>query len=233
MVFKIFSELIDQFQQPDLPPKNKLYRYISDFKDSALFNIYSYSTDFLIGVLNKIEFEDFNCHLIYFSAIANCINESLEYEEDLNAKDENYKKFEIKPFYIPNNNKRKSRDKSLDIETLLIIISRLLEHNKIFSKLQKNDSNQQCLTLLQKYCTMKLFYLGDNKLKFLQYLIIGIDEIILTKIGIIDEKCLEEFCKLIFLLKKNFNFIELLQNLQFIDNIFKFTIECINNCKYP
>jgi hypothetical protein len=216
---------------PNLPPKNRIYRFISDFKDTSLFNIYTYATEFLIEVLNKIEFEDFGCHLIYFSTIAICINEALEYEEDLNARDDNYKKYEIRPSYIPNNHKRKSRDKSLNVETLINIITRLFEHNKILSKLQC-ESNGQCLMLLQKYCSMKPFYLGDNKMNFLNNLIVGIDEIILTKIGIMNEKTYEEFCKLIFLLKKNFNFNDLLQNIGFIDNILKFTLESINNCNF-
>ena len=58
----------------------------------------------------------------------------------------------------------------------------------------------------------------------------GIINLTQTKMGLDNDKNLEEFCKLIFLLKKNFTIIELLDNINFIEQIYKFTIECIQYC---
>lgn len=135
--FLIFSELIYQFQLPNLPPKNKLFKYISDFKDHALLHIYENATSFLINIFKQhVKFENIDHYLYFVKEIAKCLNECMDYEEDLNIKDENYKKFEIKPVYVPNN-KRKSRDKTLDVETLNMIVKSLFDTHCVIARMMK------------------------------------------------------------------------------------------------
>ncbi len=50
------------------------------------------------------------------------------------------------------------------------------------------------------------------------------------KIGVDNEKNLEEFCKLIFMMKKNFSTVELLEDMNFVTYIFNFTNDCIQIC---
>lgn len=94
-----------------------------------------------------------------------------------------------------------------------------------------NFQTHQCLCLLQKYCSVKIVYLGDYKILFLKNIQNGIINLIHSKMGLDNDKNLEEFCKLIFLLKKNFTVMELLDNINFIEQIYKFTLECIQYCK--
>jgi hypothetical protein len=244
--FLIYTELIYQFQLPHLPPKNKLYRYISDFKENALLSIYESATNFLINIFKQdIKFEKIEHCILFINELSKCINECMEYEEDLNIKEENYKKYEIKPIYVPN--KKRTKDKTLNIDSLILICRNLFDTHNIIAKLVKeyliffyyrsNNFNysfqtDQCLCLLQKYCSIKLVYLGENKMTFLKNIQNGILHLIQTKLGLDNDKNLEEFCKLIFLLKKNFTVIELLENISFIDQIYRFTQECIQYCKY-
>jgi hypothetical protein len=58
----------------------------------------------------------------------------------------------------------------------------------------------------------------------------GICDTIMMKIGVDSEKNLEEFCKLIFMMKKNFSTVELLEDMNFITYIFNFTNDCIQIC---
>lgn len=78
---------------------------------------------------------------------------------------------------------------------------------------------------------MRIIYLGDNKGQFLRLIQDGIINLIETKLGLDNEKNLEEFCKMIYLLKKNFTLFELLENYHFISEVFKFTLTCIEFCK--
>lgn len=134
--FILFSELISQFQS-DLPPKSKLYRYISDFKDKALLTIYDNSTNFLINILKQnLKFEKIEYCVIFINELSKCISECMEYEEDLNIKDENYKKYEIKPIYVPNCKKR-NKESPLDFDSLVMICRCLFETHSIISKLVK------------------------------------------------------------------------------------------------
>ena len=135
--FLIYSELINQFQSLNLPPKNKTQRIISDFKDYALYPIYETSTNFLMNIFKQqIKFEKIGHCLLFINEIAKCISECMEYEEDLNIKNENYKKHEIKPIYVPNNKKR-VKDKTLDIDNLTLICRNLFDTHNIISKLVK------------------------------------------------------------------------------------------------
>jgi hypothetical protein len=135
--FLIYSELIYQFQLPDIPPKNKIYRYISDFKDYSLLHIYENATSFLINIFKQnVKFENLEHYLFFIKELSICLSECMEYEEDLNLKDVNYKKFEIKPIYVPNNRKR-TKDKSLDVESFIVICKSLFETHCIIAKLVK------------------------------------------------------------------------------------------------
>ena len=59
---------------------------------------------------------------------------------------------------------------------------------------------------------------------YLNYFILGIEDLLDSKIGIENcEKCTEDICKLIFSLKKNFNVFELTEKIKFIENIYNFT----------
>lgn len=133
----IYSELIYQFQLPDLPPKNKLFRYISDFKDYSLLSIYDFATGCLINIFNHmIKFENLEDYIFTIKEISKCLSECMEYEEDLNSKHENYKKFEIKPVYVPNGKKR-TKDRTIDIETLKTICKSLFETHSVICRLIK------------------------------------------------------------------------------------------------
>ena len=135
--FLIYTELIYQFQLSNLPPKNKLYRYISDFKDYALLPIYENATNFLVNIFKQeIKFEKIEHCIMFINELSKCVNECMEYEEDLNIKCENYKKYEIKPIYVPNNKKR-SKDKTLNIDSLILICRSLFDTHNIIAKLLK------------------------------------------------------------------------------------------------
>ncbi len=73
-------------------------------------------------------------------------------------------------------------------------------------------------------------YLGDYRFKFLQSIQHGISNLILTKIGLDNEKNFEEFCKLIFLLKKNFSIKDFFIDFTFIEDVYKFALESIEYC---
>jgi hypothetical protein len=57
----------------------------------------------------------------------------MDYVEDLNTKEDFYKKYEIKPVYVPNSKKfGKNNQKFLDIENLILISESLFDmHNMI------------------------------------------------------------------------------------------------------
>jgi hypothetical protein len=145
--FLIYSELIYQFQS-DLPPKNKytiiffihrLARVISDFKDISLIHIYEYASNFLMNIFKQnFKFEKIEHCLIYINEISKCITECMEFEDDLNVKEECYKKFEIKPVYVPNNKKR-CKDKSLDIDGLILITTNLFDTHNIISNFSTKE----------------------------------------------------------------------------------------------
>jgi hypothetical protein len=80
---------------------------------------------------------------------------------------------------------------------------------------------------------MKLVYLGDSKMSFLKLLQNQISQLILLRQGFEFNDNLEEFCKLIFVLKKNFTTVELLDDLSFFEVIYNFTKECIQCCNIP
>ena len=73
---------------------------------------------------------------MFINELSKCINECMEYEEILNIKCENYKKYEINPIYVPNNKKR-SKDKTLNIESLILICRSLFDTHNIIAKLLK------------------------------------------------------------------------------------------------
>jgi len=135
--FLIYTELIYQFQIADLPPKNKIYRFISDFKEFALLHIYENASGFLINIFKQsIKFENLEHYLYFIKELSKCLNACMEYEEDLNIKDENYKRFEIKPIYVPNNKKR-SKDKSLDLDLLINLCKSLFDTHSVLVKMIK------------------------------------------------------------------------------------------------
>jgi hypothetical protein len=88
-----------------------------------------------------------------------------------------------------------------------------------------------CLTILQKYSVIKLYYIGENKQNYLKAFFDGIEDIMFTQIGLSSEKNFENFCKLIFSLSKNFNIIDLLNNTNMFSNTFKFMESVLKFCK--
>ncbi len=135
--FIIFSELIYQFQLGNLPPKNQQTRLIQDFKDNCLISIYELTTESLYNIfVRKLLFENLTHYIYFLREISKVLNECMDYEEDLNVKTENYKKFEIKPIFVPNNHRRNGqrRDRSLDFSTLETICKCLFECHNILTK---------------------------------------------------------------------------------------------------
>ena len=131
MFIFIFTEIIDQFQQANLPPKSKLLRYVADFKENTLYDIYKHCTFYLDGFFkNQMAFEKFEYSLIFFAEIAKCLNICLDYEDDINYKEDiNMNKYNLKPVYVPNlNSKKRGRiDKRLDAQELDSIVKNLYD----------------------------------------------------------------------------------------------------------
>lgn len=68
-------------------------------------------------------------------------------------------------------------------------------------------------------------------MRFLKVIQDGIQQLLITGTGLNEAKSLEDFCKIIFCLKKNFCALELLQNHTFFENVYDFTLKCLEICK--
>ena len=134
----IYLELINQFQSAEIPPLNKLKRSIEEFKEKSLTNIYIFAMNNLITFLNDNEsFSSTNSKkyqndTFFVDICAKLIYECLDYEEDLNIKDFNFNKFQIKPGNIPNGKRVKLKDKQININSMIEFINAIFKvHNAI------------------------------------------------------------------------------------------------------
>jgi len=69
---------------------------------------------------------------------AKLVIECLDYEEDLNIKDDSYEKFEIRPTFIPTIKKFRVKDRTIDIEFLITFCTKLFEMHNLMNKLPIN-----------------------------------------------------------------------------------------------
>lgn len=76
---------------------------------------------------------------------------------------------------------------------------------------------------------MRPMYLGESRMDLGRILIHGINQMIITNIGLNNIENIEELCKLTFYLKKNFHYKELLDNFDFIQNVHNFAISLLGN----
>ena len=232
--FEIFSELIYQFQSSESVQFSsyhqfKLYKMIAEFKDTILLPIFEYSISNLVNLFqHQIKTENFNEFVLFMNAIIKCTIETLDYEEDLNAKEDSYATYEIKPVYIPNL-KRKTRDKTLNLNFISLLMQSLFESYLIVLK-STNDASKAklCLILLQKFLVMKTMYLGEGKLPILEIYQEGICDILFSKNGFVNHNHL---CKLIYYLKKNYTYFDLIDRDSFMNYIFAFSTETLDRAQ--
>ena len=234
MPFLVFTELIYQFQSNEVFIsssfyKKKFQKSIIEFKDISLLPIFEYSQNMLLSLFqHQIKTENMEDFIFYINEVIKCLNECLDYEEDLNSKEDNYSKFEIKPVYIPNN-KRRTRDKTLDIDVIASLVQNIFDTYLILIKASiQKELCAPCLKLLQKLFVMKVMYLGDGKYQILKLFQDGICNILFSKNGNYNH---ESLCKLIYCMKKNHSFLELLSNDSFFNYLFTFTNETFENTK--
>ena len=74
-------------------------------------------------------------NLISINELSKLIIECLDYEEDLNIKEDSYEKFEIKPTFIPNIKKFKSRDKTINLDFMSEFCEKLFDVHAMMNKL--------------------------------------------------------------------------------------------------
>jgi hypothetical protein len=116
-------------------------KYVADFKDTTLYEIYKHCTYYLDSFFkNQFSFEKFEYSMLFFSEIAKCLNVCLDFEDDINYKDDiNMNKYNLKPIYVPNLNakrKEKKNDRRLDIGELNGIVKNLYD---TYMYIAKND----------------------------------------------------------------------------------------------
>ena len=241
--FDIFTELIYQFQSYDGIKNNpiqinKMQKVISEFKDSTLLQIFNYSMTILFSLFqHKFKTENMEEFMGYINKISKCLNECMDYEDDLNAKEDNYSKFEIKPVFIPNNRKR-LKDKKLDIEVLSNLSQNLFDTYSSILKAMTTDnsiSNEKILNksssslkLLQKLLVMKVVYLDINKIQLLKIYQDGLGNILFNRKGFIHHSLI---CEMIYNFKKNYSYPDLLDNTLFFNYIYEFTNETLFEIK--
>ena len=232
--FKIFTELIYQFQSTENMKNNNFYKSklkktICEFKEISLLPIFEYANNILFALFqHEIKTEKIEDFICFINEILKCLNECLDYEDDINAKEDNYSQYEIKPVYIPNNKKR-TRDKTLDANLLSNLIQNLFDTYSLILKVT-TDEKKSCFSLLilQKLLVMKIMYLGENKNTILRIYQDGICSILFSKTAHINH---ENICKLIFYIKKNYTHLDILTNENFISYIFAFAKETLEHIK--
>lgn len=102
-------------------------------------SIYEYATKVLIAICRReIELENREHYIIFTNEVAKVIIECMDYVEDLNTKEDYYKKYEIKPVFVPNSKKYgKNSSKFLEIDNLILICESLFEMHNIISIFSK------------------------------------------------------------------------------------------------
>lgn len=92
---------------------SKYFGTLEEFKDSSLINIFNYSCDIVLKLIeHKIQTDNFKDMLQLSKQAVLCLQECLDYSEDINVKEEDYNKYEIKPTIIPSQ-RRRGKDKKL------------------------------------------------------------------------------------------------------------------------
>jgi hypothetical protein len=134
----IYLELLSQFQSSEIPPFDKLKKSIEEFKEKCLNHIYIFAMNNLIIFLNHRESfsttspKKYQNDTFFVDICAKLIYECLDFEEDLNIKDFNFNKFQIKPGNIPYSKKVKLRDKQININSMIEFINSIFRiHNAI------------------------------------------------------------------------------------------------------
>jgi hypothetical protein len=116
----------------------RLLRYISDFKENCLYDIYRHCTFYLSSFFkNELSFENFEYSLLFFAELAKCLNVCLDYEDDINYKDDiNLNKYNLKPAFVPNVNQRRRGkiDKRLDVSEIDGIVKNLFSTYELLDK---------------------------------------------------------------------------------------------------
>lgn len=91
-----------------------------------------------------------------------------------------------------------------------------------------NLQTNQCLILLQKLISMRPVYMGENKMIIGKCYFCSINQMIISNIGLNNSENIDEFCKLIFSLKKNFSNKDICEQSELIANINKFALNLIS-----
>ena len=152
ILIEIFTEVIYQFQTNFGLNKNTiqmnkyfgtLFGTLEEFKEASLIGIFNYTCDVVQNIINhKIQTDNLKDMLQLSKQVVLCLLECLDYSEDINIKEENYNKYEIKPTYIPSP-RRRGKDKKLNIIFLLGLCQNLFDlYNmiiKAFISLNNNN----------------------------------------------------------------------------------------------
>ena len=201
---------------------NKYFGTLEEFKENSLIQIFNYTCDVIQNIINhKIQTDNLKDMLQLSKQAVLCLLESLDYSEDINIKEENYNKYEIKPTYIPSP-RRRGKDKKLNIIFLLGLCQNLFDlYNmivKTFISFSNNDANNNdsfdeyfyvsegILKILSKLICMKIQYIDTNKGRILKNYTSNLGGILYNQYGFIHH---EYFCLIIYRLKKNYSFIDL------------------------
>ena len=227
IIIAIFTESIYQFQtnfglNKNTIQMNKYFGTLEEFKENSLIQIFNYTCDVIQNIINhKIQTDNLKDMLQLSKQVVLCLLESLDYSEDINIKEENYNKYEIKPTYIPSP-RRRGKDKKLNIIFLLGLCQNLFDlYNmivKTFISFSNNDANNNdsfdeyfyvsegILKILSKLICMKIQYIDTNKGRILKNYTSNLGGILYNQYGFIHH---EYFCQIIYRLKKNYSFIDL------------------------
>ena len=227
IIIAIFTESIYQFQtnfglNKNTIQMNKYFGTLEEFKENSLIQIFNYTCDVIQNIINhKIQTDNLKDMLQLSKQVVLCLLESLDYSEDINIKEENYNKYEIKPTYIPSP-RRRGKDKKLNIIFLLGLCQNLFDlYNmivKTFISFSNNDANNNdsfdeyfyvsegILKILSKLICMKIQYIDTNKGRILKNYTSNLGGILYNQYGFIHH---EYFCLIIYRLKKNYSFIDL------------------------
>ena len=227
ILIEIFTEVIYQFQtnfglNKNTIQMNKYFGTLEEFKEASLIGIFNYTCDVVQNIINhKIQTDNLKDMLQLSKQVVLCLLECLDYSEDINIKEENYNKYEIKPTYIPSP-RRRGKDKKLNIIFLLGLCQNLFDlYNmiiKAFISLNNNNINNNensdeyfyvsegILKILAKLVCMKIQYLDINKGRILKNFTSNLGNMLYNQYGFIHH---EYFCQIIYRLKKNYNFIDL------------------------
>ena len=224
----IYTEVIYQFQtnfglSNYTIQMSKHFNLIEEFRDSCLIIIFASQCGIIDNLLNhKIQTENFDDMLSLTKQVSLCMLECLDYSDDINAKEDDYNKYEIKPTYIPSQRKR-GKDKKLNINELIGLCQNLFDlYNMIVktflafngnlekSKKLKGDYykvSENILKILKKLICMKIQYLDINKGRILKNYTTNLGGILLSQHGFIHHDCL---CQIIYRLKKNYSYQDLI-----------------------